>query len=86
MNPKGFQLILNKLLGNQDTKALVMLSQALPGYNEDIQVTDGRKKIMLGTLHFAKLITSFSLTKHLSQIKTSFSESKISALQIDVFP
>lgn len=27
MNPKGFQLILTKLLGNQDTKALAMLSK-----------------------------------------------------------
>lgn len=44
MNSKGFQLILTKLLGNQDTKALVMLSQALPRYNEDTQVTVGRKK------------------------------------------
>ena len=42
MNPKGFPLILTKLLGNQDTKALVMLSQA-PEYNEDLQVNDGRK-------------------------------------------
>lgn len=41
---------------------------------------------MLGILNFAKLTTSVSLTKHLSQIKTSFSESKISALQIYVFP
>lgn len=44
MNPKGFPLILTKLLGNQDTKALVMLSQALPEYNEDLQVNDGRKE------------------------------------------
>lgn len=72
MNPKGFQLILTKLLGNQDTKALAMLSKHHLDTMKTPKSLLEEKKIMLDILHFARLVTSFSLTKHLSQIKTSY--------------